>query len=196
MKYAKIQKELAGKFFFSTEDVAGILKIAPGSARVLCSRYVKNGFFIRLKKNFYVLERNWTRFQQPDFLKMANFLQVPSYVSFTTALSFYGVTTQVQRDFFESASVRRSVKLNVREAVFGFYKLKKQLYFDFTKESDVFIATKEKAFIDSVYLYSLGRYRLDFAGLDLDKLDKTRIKMIVKIFPEKTIKIVKKLCGI
>lgn len=107
-----------------------------------------------------------------DFLRVSNFLQVPSDVSFTTALSLYEITTQVQRDFFESDSLRRSISYKIRGTIFNYYKIQKMYYFDFMKKEDIFIATGEKAFIDSIYLYSFGKYKMDFSAIDLERLDK------------------------
>ena len=187
---------LREKRFFTVADVALVFKIKPASAWTLCSRYLKQGIFVRLKKNVYVLEQSWKSWGRDDFLKIANFLQVPSYISFMTALSYYGLTTQLQQDFFESASLRRSREFRVKAAAFNFYKLKKELYFDFVKKGDIFIATKEKAFLDCVYLYSFGKYRIDFDSLSPDRLDRARIKKVMKIFPQKTRMIVRKLCKI
>lgn len=195
MRYAELRK-LRDRLYFTLEDLQDLLGIKPESARVLCTRCNKKGIFIRLKRNFYVLNEKWDSFSQEDYLKISNLLQVPSYISFMTALSFYEITTQVQRDYFESVSVKRSVRFNINGITFNFYKLKKQYYFDFIKKGDIFIATKEKAFIDAVYLYSFGKYRLDFSSLDLDKLDKGKIKKILKVYPRKTRNIAKKLCGI
>ena len=41
---------LSNKLFFSVDDLAETVGIKNESAQVLCSRYVKNGFFLRLKK--------------------------------------------------------------------------------------------------------------------------------------------------
>ena len=196
MNRYKTLLKLREKRFFTVSDVAEVLKIKPESAWTLCSRYLKEGIFVRLKKNVYVLEQSWQGWGRDDFLKISNFLQVPSYVSFMTALSYYGLTTQVQRDFFENASLRRSRRFEVKGVVFNFYKLKKEFYFDFVKKGAIFIASKEKAFLDVAYLYSFGKYRIDFDSLSLDKLDKKRIKKIMKVFPEKTKAIVRKLCRI
>ncbi len=195
MNYIKLQK-LKSKLYFTIEDMVNLLTIKPESARVLASRYVKSGVFVRLKNNLYVLEQNWAAAPREYFLKLSNFLQVPSYVSFMSALSIYEVTTQVQRNFFESASLKRSRRFEVKGAVFNFYKLKKEHYFDFIKKEDMFIATKEKAFIDAVYLYSFGKYRIDFDSLDIDKLDKTKIRELLKVLPQKTKNIVTRLCKI
>lgn len=195
MKLASLQKELAEKLYFTSNDVARVLDITPESSRVLCSRYVKRGSFLRLKRDFYVLEQNWQRLTRGEFMKIANILQVPSYVSFASALSFYEVTTQVQQNFFENACLKRSRKIDIGEVVFNFYKLDRRYYFNFVKCNDIFIATKEKAFVDSIYLCSFGKYRLDFTALDFGKLDKSEIKRIAKVFPERTAELAEKLCG-
>jgi len=195
MKYDKLLK-LEKKLFFSTSQVAEVFKIRPESAWVLCSRYCKAGAFIRLKKDTYILAQNWRNWEKGDFFKISNFLQVPSYVSFMTALSFYEVTTQAQRDFFENASLKRSKKYEIKGIEFNYYKLKKQYYFGFEKKGGLFIASKEKAFIDSVYMYSFGKYRMDFSSIDFNKLDKMKIKEIIRPYPLKTKLIVEKLCKI
>lgn len=195
MTYPELRK-LREKTYFTVEDLRGLLTIKPESARVLCSRYVKNGFFVRLKRNFYVLNERWENLTREDYFKVSNILQVPSYISLLTALSFYEVTTQIQRDYFESVSLKRSVNYNIKGASFSFYKIKRNYYFDFVRENDIFIATKEKAFIDSIYLYSFGKYKIDFSSLDIDKLDKSRITEILKLYPQKTINIARRLCGI
>lgn len=195
MNYPELRK-LKEKFYFSVDDLQDLLKIRRESARVLCSRYTKNGIFVRLKRNLYVLNENWENFARQDLLKMANFLQVPSYISFMTALSVYEVTTQVPRGFLESASLKRSIKADIKGVIFNYYKLKKQYYFGFIKKDNIFIATQEKAFVDAVYLCSFGKYRLDFDSLSLDKLDKDKLREVLKVFPRKTKTMVKKLCRI
>lgn len=194
MDYAKILK-LKGRLFFTALDVAGLFKIKPESAWVLCSRYVKEGAFLRLKKNTYTLRQNWESWTKEDFFKISNFLQVPSYISFMTALSFYGVTTQVQSDFFENASLKRSRKFGIEGTAFNFYKLKKQYYFDFDRKGSIFIASKEKAFADAVYLYSFGKYKIDFSSIDFGRLDKARLRKIMQRYPLRTKAIMEKLCG-
>lgn len=193
MHYPELRK-LKNRAYFSPADVGILLGIGPASARVLCSRYAKSGLFVRLKRNFYLLSEAWENFGRDDFLKAANFLQVPSYVSFMTALSFYEATTQVQRDFFESASLKRSAKMDIKDKAFGYYKLKKEHYCGFLKKEGIFIAAKEKAFVDMLYLYSFGKYKFDLGSVDFAKLDRNKIKSILKAYPEKTKKAFVKLC--
>ena len=189
-------KKLRGMAYFTIDDLVRIFGMRQASAHVLCSRYVKNGIFIRLKNDFYILDEMWGHLTREDRFRIANYLQVPSYISFMTALSHYEITTQVQRDFFESASLKRSAAFEARGTDFKYYKLKKDYYFGFVKVKDFFIATPEKALIDSLYLYSFGKYRLDLASIDMRRFDKTVLAAALKVFPEKTREAVKKLCRI
>ena len=193
--YPRLQK-LAQRLYFTTEDVAETLNIKKESARVQCTRYVKQGIFIRLKNNFYVLDQRWQNFSSDNLFQIANFLQVPSYISFMTALSIHEVTTQVQRAFIESACLKRSVRFEVRGTAFNYYKIKKEYYFGFFKKEEIFIATPEKAFADAVYLYSFGKYPLDFDSIDIGKLDETKLKKVISVYPQKTRRIAEKICGI
>lgn len=195
MNYGDLQK-LSERSFFSVEDVAEHLDVKIASARVLAARYAKKGIFIRLKRNLYLTDQRWRNASKDDLLIIANFLQVPSYISFTTALSFHEVTTQVQRDFIESASLKRSVRFTVKGIVFHYYKMKREYYFDFERREGLFIASREKAFVDMVYFHSFGKYSIDFASLDTTKLETKKLRKILSVFPERTKEAVKSVCKI
>jgi predicted transcriptional regulator of viral defense system len=195
MNYPLIQK-LRRRLYFTVEDVAATFDVTQASARVMCNRYARRGIFVRLKNNMYVLDQGWQSMGRDDYLRLANVIQVPSYISFASALAYYEITTQVQRGYFESAALKRPAEYSAGDVVFKYYKLKKEYYFDFVRDNDLFIARKEKAFVDAVYLCSLGRYKMDFSALDLDKLDGNRLKKIVRVYPLKTRRLVKQLCKI
>jgi len=187
---------LRDKLFFSVEDVSLLLGVKQASGRMVCFRAVGEGLFIRLKNDMYVLEEKWRYLERRDFFILANYLQVPSYVSFLTALSFYGITTQVPQSMFESACLKRTRSFEQKGTVFNFYKLKKQVYTGFVRNNGAFIATPEKAFLDAMYLYSFGKYKIDFSALDVSKLDRRLIKQLLKAFPLKTRKIAGRICKI
>jgi predicted transcriptional regulator of viral defense system len=182
------------KIFFTVEDLAKFSGIKRQSAWVLCSRYVGNGRFVRLKNNFYVLAENWRSLTIEKFFELTNFLQVPSYISFLTALSYYGTTTQVVRNYFESAALKRSASFEAEAVRFRYFKMKKAYYFGFEKKENFFIATMEKALLDAVYLHSFGKYRLDFNAINGARLDKNELKRMTRRYPEKTRRIMEKLC--
>jgi len=189
-------QELSRKTCFTLEDVAQSFGMQTASARVLCSRYVRQGVLIRLKKGFYTTAWKWENLNRQDFFKIANILQVPSYISLMSALAYYEVTTQAQNNYQENICLKRSIVYNVREAVFNYVKVQARYYGDFVKTDGIFIATKEKAFVDAAYLYSFGKYKFDVDSLDMKKLDIKKLRSIIKIYPQKTKETVKRLCWI
>ena len=190
MKLKELRK--INKLYFGYEEIARVLGINEASARVSASRYVKQGLLIRLKKNMYVLEETWDKIDRKEKFQLANLGQTPSYISLTTALDYYELTTQVQRDFFESVAVKRSKEVHLNGTVFRYSKLSKSLYFGFKKEQDFFIATPEKALLDAVYLLSYGRYALDISALDPEKFDHAEMENLSGKFPLKTINMLKR----
>jgi predicted transcriptional regulator of viral defense system len=182
--------------YFTVDDVAELFGIKKTSATVFCSRYAKRGLLIKLKNNFYITSNKLQNLSTNELFSIANILQVPSYISFMTGLAYYEITTQVLRNIIESASLKRSSEFVPESLNFRYFKLNKEFYFDFERKNNIFIATKEKCFLDSVYLYSFGKYKIDFSSLVLNKLDKERLTKLFKNYPRKTIKIVKKLCRI
>ncbi len=182
LKLEKIKK----KKVFTVEELAYIFNVKPESARVIAHRYCKKGIFIRIKRDLYILKDGWERLEMKDYFFISNFLQVPSYISLITALSYYEVTTQVIREQFESVCIKRTKEFLVNQKRFIFHKIKKELYFDFLKEENFFIAKKEKAFIDAVYLYSFGKYRFDIDSIDIRRFDRKKLKEISLRYPERT----------
>jgi len=183
------------KPFFSLDAVAYTLGIQPASAAVLCSRYVKKGLLVRLKRGLYARTEQMANFGQRDLFRLANFLQVPSYISLTTALSYHGLTTQVQRGFFESISLKRTRKFEVAQFTFHYSKISLDLYKGFERVEDVFIALPEKALLDSLYLASLGRYSLDASALDLTKVKGEVLENLSLLFPPRVKKHMEMCCG-
>jgi predicted transcriptional regulator of viral defense system len=189
-------RALRARPFFSSRDVAEIFRLARPSARVLCTRYVRRGIFLRLKRDLYVLEEKWEDRSPEELFSLANLLQTPSYVSFLTALSFQGLSTQVPRGIVESASVVRSARYAAGGREFIFYRLQDPLYFGFERKDSAFMATPEKALLDSLYLQSFGKYALDTGSLDTDRFDRRRMRKLMRPYPERTRRLVQTLCGI
>jgi predicted transcriptional regulator of viral defense system len=190
MKFLELSK--IRKLYFSYPDIARALGIGPASAKVSASRYVKQGVLVRIKRNMYVLREVWNAAGREEKFVIANLGQAPSYISLMTALEYYEITTQVQRDFFESVAVKRTKEIQVGDSLFRYSKITGSLYFGFKKEKDFFIATPEKALLDAFYLMSYGRYALDISAVDAAKLDRDEIRRLSKEFPLKTKDMLKK----
>ena len=180
------------KLYFGYEEIARAFDVSLSSAKVTASRYVRQGLLLRMKRNVYVRLDVWNAAGVAERFSLANLGQVPSYISLTSALEYYEITTQVQRDFFESVATKRTKEINLNGSIFRYAKIADDLYFGFRKESIYFIATPEKALLDAFYLMSYGRYSLDIPALDSAKLDRGEIKRLSKRFPLRTQRMLKK----
>ncbi|MFQ5964575.1 MAG: hypothetical protein ACE5KZ_09850 [Candidatus Scalinduaceae bacterium] len=180
------------KFYFGHEEISRVLDISLQSSKVSANRYIRKGLLVRIKRNIYVLKEKWKILEREEKFTLANLVQVPSYISLMTALDFYEITTQMQRDYIESIAVKRTKEIEIENTIFNYTKISPNLYIGFKKEKDFFIATPEKAFLDTLYLMSMGRYNFDIASIDFSKLNRDKIKKLVKRFPLKTQKLLDK----
>jgi len=174
------------KIILSVEDIAVLLSISRESAKVTANRYARGKQLIRLKRNFYITPGKFEKLKEEDYFSLANMLQVPSYVSLTSALSYYNISTQQMRSIIESIALKRTKNVITGNMKFKFLLIKKDLYSDFILEKQFFIATPEKALADAVYLTSLGKYNCDFEAIDFSKLNKQKVNQIIKLTNNKT----------
>ncbi len=184
MNYIKLRQ--IKKLYFGYEELARILGISAESGRVTAVRFVKQGVLVRPKKNIYILAEKWDNLAREEKFMLANLMQNPSYVSLMTAMDYYEVTTQIQNNFIESVLIYRTKRIEIEGAVFNYSRINKDLYSGFIKKEGFFIAVPEKAFLDALYLMSLGRYAFDITSIDRARLDKPQIKKIARAYPKKT----------
>jgi len=184
----------SNKIILSIEDISKILSISKESAKVTANRYVQNDQLIRLKRNYYITPTKYENLKEEDLFKLANMLQVPSYISFMSALSYYNISTQQVQGVIESAALKRTKNINVENIEFRFILIKEGLYSDFIMKKDFFIATPEKSLADAVYLTSLSRYSCDFEAIDFSKINKQKVNLIIEQTNKKTISFWKDLC--
>ncbi|MBU0705784.1 hypothetical protein KJ657_00105 [Patescibacteria group bacterium] len=171
---------------WTVQSIARTLGIKEASARVMASRYAKKGILTRLRNNLYLMKSLSRQVSQDDLFYLSNIIQTPSYISFMTALSYYGITTQITRNVIEAVSPVRTQYYEAEEWVFNYSKIDKDLYFGFIREGKFFIATKEKALLDCLYYSSMGRYSLDVDSIDLSGFSAAELQKMAKKFPKKT----------
>ena len=182
------------KLILSIEDIAEILSISKESAKVTANRYVKQKFLLRIKKNLYITPVKFDTLKENEFFQLANYTQVPSYISLASALSYYNIYTQQLRGVIESVALKRSRTFNVDEIEFRFILVKKKFYTGFVTENNFFIAAPKKALADAVYLSSLGKYNLDFDAVDFGKINKSEVNEYIKLTNSRTKIFWDKLC--
>ena len=184
MKLQELKK--IDKLYVGYDEIARAFGISMASAAVTANRYVKNGLLIRIKRNLYIIRDVWDSVGREEKFVLVNMGQVPSYISLMTALDYYDITTQVQRNYFESISLKRTWEVQPNGSVFRYSRIKDTLYFGFKKENGFFMATPEKALLDAVYLISLGRYAIDMSALDATRINEDEIRRMGRKFPVKT----------
>ncbi|HLF33711.1 MAG TPA: hypothetical protein VI583_05720 [Cyclobacteriaceae bacterium] len=186
------------KLYFSGKDISDMLSINAASAKVTASRYVKQGLLLRLKRDFYTTPGRFDNLIEEEAYTVANILQTPSYVSLVTALSYYSISTQQQRYYIESISLKRTMNISIREYSFTYTRLKRVLYSGFginRGKSGYFIAMPDKAMADIAYLCSLGRYKCDFEAIDFGKINKKSVFKFLEKSNKSAIQFWEMLCA-
>jgi predicted transcriptional regulator of viral defense system len=173
MKYLELNN--AAKLLFGVDDIAKQLSISKESARVTAVRYVQNGILVRLKRDLYILSNSLQQLNEKELFRIANLIQVPSYVSLTTALSYYNISNQQLQNVIESVALKRTKSISVKNLEFNYSLIKKDYYCGFELVDNFFIAVPEKALADAVYLTALKRYNCDFEAISFKKLDKQKV---------------------
>ena len=174
---------------FTLAELAAQTGLPLPSARVLASRKVRAGGLTRVRRDLYLLADAFQDYEEKDFFLLANMIQTPSYVSFTTALSYYNLTTQIQTSIVESANPVRSCSYQAT-LTFRYIYCSQKYYFGFRREDGFFVAEPEKGLLDCLYLISLGRYSLDRSALDLKGIRWGLFDRFVKKYPKR----VQKFC--
>ncbi|MBI4208477.1 MAG: hypothetical protein HY538_02065 [Deltaproteobacteria bacterium] len=170
---------------YALEDISKILEISRPSARVFCNRKVKSGDLIRLRRDLYILSEKWNQLGERELFLLSNLIQTPSYVSFQTALSFYGLTTQLHQNLIEAANPVRSKNYQVQSISFKYYYCQPSFYFGYRRMDGLFIADPEKALLDCLYFTSIGRYALDHSALNLKDIHWNSIEKRLKNYPKR-----------
>ncbi len=168
---------LLGKPYLTVADLEKITGLQRKSLYVILNRLVKSAVLERLAKNIYVLFTEST-----DLAKIAGELYFPSYLSFEQALSHYGILPQVPFSL-TFATPRPGKKLVLGDLEVEYSHFKKELFFGYVMEKGKYIAEKEKALLDELYMVSLGKRSINLSELDLKDIDRKKLDEYAKKFP-------------
>ena len=179
-KLEKLKKD-----YYSVKDLERILDIPVDNLRKQLTRWVEKGFLIRVAKGIYAPYGT-----EIDVLKIANQMYYPSYLSFESVLSKYGILSQVPYTL-TFATPKRSKKMILNDVEVEFTKLSDKYFFGYTYENGINIASPEKALVDCLYLVSKGKRVIGVDELYLKNVDKENLIEISKVFPENTKELVR-----
>src|SRR3989339_1601044 len=142
------------------------------------NRLIESEVLIKIERNKYALKK----YSCGEFT-LANFLTESSYVSFESALSFYGILSQFPYEVTSATlGQTRSKKCTGKE--YGYYHLKKSLFWGYVKVDNYLIADKEKALADQLYLASKGIKKIHFEEYNLSLINKLKFKSYILKYPQ------------
>lgn len=133
----------------------------------------KIGKLKRLRQGLYAKEKY-------DPLELVNKLYKPSYISLETVLAREGVTFQYYETIFAMSYLKREIKIDNLNIYYR--QIKKEVLLNpagIEEKTGYFIAGKERAFLDAIYLYK------DYHFDNLGGLDWKKIENLKKIYKNK-----------
>lgn len=136
----------------------------PALLRRRIYHYIKNGQLFGIRRGLYAKDKNYNK------LELATKIFIPAYVSFETVLAEAGVIFQHYSQIFVASY--QAKEINCDGQIFSFRKLKTNIINNnagIENKSFYSIASKERAFLDVVYLNK--DYHFDnLSPLDWDKV--------------------------
>ena len=154
-------------------------KLTPHVSMFL-SRAVQKGLIHRLNRGNYI---NSFLYGFPGVEEVACFLRPPAYISCEWALNCHGISLQspmVCTVVTLSTSVGKKRNINYQKITIEFSRISPSLFFGFTYYDRFYMASPEKAILDTLY------YRGTIPAqdeLELDNVDSSLLLEIAKRYP-------------
>lgn len=179
-------------FLFTPLEFQRIFGVSKYATQWFIKTKTQKKLFIKLRQGLYML----ADYPADNYL-IANRLYMPSYISFDTALSFYGIIPEMIYTIF-SATAKTTREFKAENIRFVYHKIKKETYTGYRTmkylDSTILIAEPEKAMADYLYFVVLKKRDLHYERLNLKKIKRAKLMEYVKLFKRpKIIKLVKKI---
>lgn len=155
----------ASQTVFSFKDITMLwrdTKIDTATARV--NYFVKSGQLYNIRRGLYAKDKNYNKFE------LATRIFTPSYISFETVLAASGIIFQYYGQIFVASYLSRDI--NCDNQSYNFKKIKNLVltnHAGIENKQNYWIATKERAFLDRVYL-SPNYYFDNLSALNWEKV--------------------------
>jgi len=165
--------------YFNLKTLKDILEVKKESTLFsIITKLLQSDVLIKIEKDKYLLKS-----ANVGAFALANFLYPPSYVSFESALNFYGILSQFPYEI-SSVTTRKTILKKFNGKIFTYTKIKKDLFWGYEKKENFLIALPEKALLDQLYLASKGQKGLNFEEYDLEKISFPKFKKYLNQYPK------------
>jgi hypothetical protein len=166
---------------FRKQDIE---KVTP-HASIFLSRALKKGLVYRLNRGNYV---NSFLYGFPRVEEVACFLRPPAYVTGEWALNYQGISAQspaVCTVATLGSAVGKHHRIEYQDVTIEFSKISSALFFGFTRIDNFYMATPEKAVLDTFYL----RRSLPTPDeLEMESINIDTLKQMARKFPQTVLK--------
>lgn len=160
------------KTVFRTKDLQSLWDEEYRNTVIYAKRMAGKNLILKLAKGYYALNKEYSVYE------LANSIISPSYVSFNSALLFYGVCFQVSNTV-QSVSLLNYQK-EIGGRVYKYQSMKKDLFFNIEGidfKNNVSVASPERALLDSFYFGAAANVD------DWEKINKTYLNKLAENYP-------------
>lgn len=148
----------------------------PDLVKARVNYYVRTKQLYHLRRGIYARDENYNK------LELAIKIYTPSYISLETVLQKEGIIFQFYKNFFVVSYLTREISCDGQ--VYSYKKIKDAVLINLEgieKQSNFYIASKERAFLDTLYLFQ--NYHFD----NLTLIDWEKCRQMVKIYDNKSL---------
>lgn len=157
--------------FLSTLDLNSLLDIKnQRTFEETVRRLIEDNVIIQLEKGKYQIAG-----RTPSDFAVAQFLYNPSYISFETALNYYGILPQFPYEI-TSATTKKRIKKIIDQKTYSYVHVDKSLFLGYENKDGSLLALPEKALFDQIYISIKGLKSLESIDeMDLSKISKEKL---------------------
>lgn len=178
-----------GKDVFDVRDVKALFPDEVETINTSLKRLKDAGIIVPVTRALYRLADVTFEIE-----KVATTVLYPSYISFESALSKYGIINQGLYEL-TLATTRHSKRLRIGGVTCEYSQIKPKLYFGFNLLNGIYIAEPEKAFLDTLYLIALGKKETRYNEWYTKDLDQEKITSYAKPFGKTVAKLANEIIG-
>ena len=170
------------KTVFRAKDLQSLWQENSRNTVVITKRMAAKNLILKLAKGYYALNKEY------NIYELANLIVSPSYLSFNSALFFWGVCFQVS-DTAHSVALLNYQK-EIGSKIYKYQAMKKELFFNMDGvdlKNNISVTSPERALLDTFYFGAT-------ANIDnWEKINKTYLNKLARNYPLSVQKKVKDL---
>ncbi len=168
--WLKLFKENIDIKVFHIKHMHLLTQMPMASLRTSLCRLVRKGCVKRICKGYYA-----NPFNIPSLEEIASCIYYPSYISLESALSYWGVISQIP-NVLTMITIKLPLKIKSNFGEIEYHQIKKDYFWGFIKKGYFFIAEPEKAILDCIYIYKT----FDLSEIRTDILKRSKLKKYAK----------------